>query len=115
VHHDFVQHVEWLPDGKTVVSTGSDSTVTLYDAERGLVRATMPAASQRGPAHTYLLSWTRETMSAVSGERPGRAYPLEVEQWLHHACQVAGRDLTRDEWSSYVPERPYRRTCSERA
>jgi WD40 repeat protein/DNA-binding SARP family transcriptional activator/energy-coupling factor transporter ATP-binding protein EcfA2 len=115
VHHDMVQHVEWLPDGKTVVSTGSDSMVTLYDAERGLVRATMPAASQRGPAHTYLLSWTGETVSAVSGERPGRAYPLAAEKWLEHACEVAGRDLTRDEWSSYLPERPYRRTCSDRA
>ncbi|HSJ22696.1 MAG TPA: WD40 repeat domain-containing protein [Nocardioidaceae bacterium] len=115
VHHDFVQRIEWLPDGRTVVSTGADGMVTLYDAERGLVRAIMPAASRRGPAHTYLLSWTEDTVSAVSGEEPGRSYPLELETWLDHACEVAGRNLTRDEWSSYVPERPYRRTCTDRA
>jgi hypothetical protein len=29
------------------------------------------------------------------------------------ACQVAGRNLTQDEWSQYFPEDNYRLTCQE--
>jgi DNA-binding SARP family transcriptional activator/WD40 repeat protein len=115
VHNDFTQQVEWLPDGRTVVSSGSDATVTLYDADRGLVRATLPGSTDPKPAYTYLLSATDKAVTALSGERPGRTYPLDPRQWIAQACSVARRDLTRGEWSSYVHDRPYRRTCSDRA
>ena len=39
VHDTGVLQVEWLDDGRTVVTSGVDGTVSLFDAERGLVRA----------------------------------------------------------------------------
>ena len=33
-------------------------------------------------------------------------------QWIARACRIANRPLSRDEWSRYVPDEPYRRTCS---
>ncbi|MFP5254016.1 MAG: hypothetical protein ACLGH4_09505, partial [Actinomycetes bacterium] len=113
-HNSWVGQVEWLPDGRTVVSTGQDAQIVLYDAERGVVRARMPASTRAGIAHTYLLKVDEDGISALAGERPGRRYPLDVGAWLDRACDVAGRDLTRDEWASYLPDRPYRRTCSDR-
>ncbi|HEX4976425.1 MAG TPA: BTAD domain-containing putative transcriptional regulator [Nocardioides sp.] len=113
-HNSWVGQVEWLPDGRTVVSTGQDTRIVLYDAERGVVRAWMPASAQVGLAHTYLLEADEDGISALAGERPGRRYSLDVETWLDRACTVAGRDLTRGEWASYLPGRPYRRTCSDR-
>jgi len=29
--------------------------------------------------------------------------PLNPERWIEKACQVVGRDLTREEWDRYVP------------
>jgi WD40 repeat protein len=110
-HSSWVGQVEWLPDGRTVVSTGEDGQIVLYDAERGVLRATMPASSGGGPAHTYLLEVDGDGIFALAGERSGRRYPLDVRRWLDRACEVAGRDLTRDEWAGYLPDRPYRRTC----
>lgn len=112
VHDEFVQQVEWLPDGKTVATTGEDGTVTLYDVPRGLIRATMPASTVQRKAYTYLLSVSAHSLTALAGERPGRTYSLDPRRWLARACAVAGRDLTHDEWSRYLPDRPYRRTCS---
>ncbi len=114
-HSSFVGQVEWLPDSRTVVSAGNDTKVTLYDADRGLVRATMPVATERvDDGHTYLLRADRGEVSAFTRQHPGRSYPLGPEEWLDRACAVVGRDLTRDEWSSYLPGRPYERTCSDR-
>jgi WD40 repeat protein/DNA-binding SARP family transcriptional activator len=113
-HNSWVGQVEWLPDSRTVVSTGEDTRVVLYDAERGVVRARMPASSGAGLAHTFLLEADGDGILALAGERPGRRYPLGLETWLDRACEVAGRDLTRDEWAGYLPDRPYRATCSDR-
>jgi len=115
VHNELVLQVEWLPNSKTVVTSGADGMVSLYDAERGLVRATMPGSSIGAQGYTFLLSVTGREITAVTGERDGRVYPLTPGKWLDYACVVAGRDLTRDEWSVYLPDRPYRPTCSDRS
>jgi WD40 repeat protein len=113
-HNSWVGQVEWLPDGRTVVSTGEDTRIVLYDAARGVVRATLPASARGGPAHTYLLEVDEDGIMALAGERPGRRYPLDPRRWLDRACDIAGRDLTRDEWAGYLPDRPYLRTCGDR-
>lgn len=113
LHTDFLQQTEWL-DGDTVVTTGRDGMLSLYDAERGLVRAELPGSSDGKVGYTYLTSVTPQEVTAVTGAGDGRRYSLELSGWLDYACLVAGRDLTRDEWSTYLPERPYRRGCADR-
>ena len=99
---------------RTVVSTGPDTHVTLYDADRGLVRARMPVTAGDVEAQTFLLRAVDGEVSAVVRGHPGRTYPLDPQVWLDRACAVAGRDLTRDEWSSYLPGREYEQTCTDR-
>ena len=113
-HNSWVGQVEWLPDGRTVVSTGEDTRIVLYDAVRGVLRATLPASARGALAHTFLLEVDEDGIAALAGERPGRRYPLDLRHWLDRACDITGRDLTRDEWSNYLPDRPYRRTCGDR-
>lgn len=114
VHNDFIQQVEWLPDGRTVVTTGADGMVAMYDVERGLVRGRLPASSDATEDSTYLWSLTGQQITALVGGHDARTYPLDEDQWLDVACRIAGRDLTRDEWASYLPARPYHRTCGAR-
>ena len=114
VHNDHIQQVEWLADGRTVVTTGFDGMVAMYDVERGLVRGRLPGSSDAIEESTYLWSLTGRQVTALVGGHDPRAYPLDVDQWLDYACQVAGRDLTPDEWASYLPDRPYHRTCGAR-
>lgn len=112
MHDGYLLQVEWLDDS-TIASTGSDGLIALFDTRRGLLRATMPASADARAAYTYLLSTSRSAVAALSGGAPGRRYSLDPERWLEHACDVAGRDLTRDEWASYLPGRSYESTCPD--
>ena len=112
-HNEFITQIGWLPDGRTVVTTGMDGKVSLYDAKRGLIRATMPASADPAEGYTWITAVSASEIAVQTATEPGRSYPLDSDQWLEDACQVAGRNLTRDEWASYVGGLPYQRTCSQ--
>jgi WD40 repeat protein len=104
---------EWL-DNRTVALAAADGTVTLFDAARGQPRGpAIPATGDGLPAHVHLMPVTSDELVAVSGERPGRRWSLDPMDWVRLACAVAGRDLTRPEWGRYLPDRPYRPTCTD--
>jgi WD40 repeat protein len=42
---------------------------------------------------------------------PGKVWPTSVGAWKRHACSVAGRSFTREEWRRFVGDRPYASTC----
>jgi WD40 repeat protein len=41
----------------------------------------------------------------------GKVWPTSVGAWKRHACSVAGRSFTREEWRRFVGDRPYASTC----
>jgi WD40 repeat protein len=41
----------------------------------------------------------------------GAVWPASVRAWEAHACRVAGRNFTHEEWSRYVAHRSYETTC----
>ena len=52
------------------------------------------------------------TRLVVGGERAWQL-DLDPSRWEQHACAAAGRNLSRDEWTSLVGDEPYRRTCPQ--
>jgi hypothetical protein len=38
-------------------------------------------------------------------------WDIRPSDWRARACAVAGRNLTRDEWARFLPERPYGTVC----
>ena len=40
-------------------------------------------------------------------------WELDPKRWAELACEIAGRNLTRDEWADNLPGRDYRTTCAE--
>jgi WD40 repeat protein/DNA-binding SARP family transcriptional activator/energy-coupling factor transporter ATP-binding protein EcfA2 len=41
----------------------------------------------------------------------GVVWPASLAGWENHACAVAGRNLTHEEWARYVPHHSYTRVC----
>ncbi|MGY1700691.1 nSTAND1 domain-containing NTPase [Geodermatophilus sp. SYSU D00766] len=104
----------WLADDRTVVATGHDGTAVLFDVRRGVVRGgPLPASPDGAPGYTALLPGNAGELVLVADDRPGTRYPLDPAVWLRAACDLAGRDLTRAEWSRYLPGRPWAPTCSD--
>jgi WD40 repeat protein len=45
------------------------------------------------------------------GDGTGFVWPTTVAAWAAHACAVADRNFTREEWRRYVPHRAYEPVC----
>jgi WD40 repeat protein len=41
----------------------------------------------------------------------GAVWPTSLAAWEQHACNVAGRNFTHEEWRRFVGGEPYRATC----
>jgi WD40 repeat protein len=116
LHTGFLEDVNWLPDGDTVATAGTDGRAVLYDMTRGLIRGQpLPVQADGGDASGFLVPVSGDRLVVLDREGGGQLYPLRTSAWLAHACLVAGRDMTRAEWRSYVPDRPYRQTCGDLA
>lgn len=111
-----VLQAEWFPDSRTVAVAGSGRITYLYDVVQGHVRAlplpTVGAGSARDDP-VYLLPGISDELVVLGGSLPGRRYPLDPAAWAARACAAAGRDLTEEEYARYLPDRPYRPTCTE--
>ena len=105
--------IEWLPDGHTVVVTGASTTARLFDVERSVARAGLPAAVGDLQATTYLVPDPADDLVFLNDREWVMRYPTAPSAWLRAACGVADRDLTRAEWDRYLPGREYRATCSD--
>ena len=47
----------------------------------------------------------------VFSDGSGSVWPLSVSAWKSHACAVAGRNFTHEEWARLVHGEPYAPTC----
>jgi hypothetical protein len=96
-----------------IALSSSDGSVRLYDPESGELLIPAFSASGDGGAAPVRLLASNDELVALSGQRPGRRWPLDHAVWVQEACAAVGRDFTRSEWERYLPDRPYRPTCTD--
>jgi hypothetical protein len=61
-------------------------------------------AAYRDDGHTVILAYDDGSMVS---------FETDPQAWEAHACDVAGRNLTQDEWHAAFPDRAYERTCQQ--
>jgi WD40 repeat protein len=120
----------WEVHAAWTVIGGSVQSIAFSDDSRSIVVGGGGTASigvvddPRATAATIDLDPLRTGGSVSTGSREGGRVMVThtdhsgVQLWriapgalLAHACRVAGRDLTREEWESALPDRPYAPTC----
>ena len=109
--------VWWLnysDDGDLLVSGAADGGVSLWDATTLDLLGTVypPHHGEPVPAGAQFIGDSHDVAIA---SYDGRIYRWEtgLDRALDFACQMAGRDLTEDEWEQFLPEQPYHETCPE--
>ncbi len=105
--------VEWLADDRTVVTAGADGTVSLFDIERPLVHPRALSSPERPGVAAHLMPEPSDEIVLLRADGTGHRYPLDPAMWLRNACTLTGRDLSRQEWERYLPDRAYQPTCSD--
>ena len=109
-HTDAVLDVAFSPDGRTLASGALDGNVRLFDlATQQPLGAPLRALPNRvvepefTPDGAFLFAFTNEGQAYRWAARPA--------DWARRACAVAGRSLTRAEWSGVLPGREYDPAC----
>ncbi len=123
-----ITNLQFSDDGTVLMATADDQSVSIYDPDAGIrLGAPLPSASPRYP---YGVTGLGEDMPAAAPTiypgylRPdGQAAIVTVAEGVAEwdldpadlsdaACKLAGRNLTKSEWSSYAAALgPYRLTC----
>ncbi|KGN33001.1 hypothetical protein N802_15525 [Knoellia sinensis KCTC 19936] len=94
-------------DGSLFTSVGDDGHAHVWDGRTGALLASMPMDSTGDPA------FTKDKRSLVVAADSGSVltWNLDPTTWRAAACRLAGRDLTQEEWRTYLPNRPFTSVC----
>ena len=89
---------------------GQDGTVKLWSSST-LVQEGTALNTEQGADTTAAFEPGGKELLAVDDHGNGFTWPTSLAAWERRACTVAGRNLTRAEWTRYLPGHPYTRIC----
>ena len=107
----------WLnysDDGELLVSGADDGGVSLWDATTLDLLGTVypPHRGEPVPAGAQFIGDSHDVAIA---SYDGRVYRWEtdLDRAIDFACQMAGRNLTEEEWEEFLPAQPYQSVCPD--
>jgi WD40 repeat protein len=103
--------VSFTPDGSQFASVET-GWIRLWDGRTGAYEAGIPLPDAATDATVaYLPDGAGLLVSALDG----RTWTVDTRPtaWVEQACRIAGRNLTKNEWQQFFPNRPYEVTCRQ--
>ncbi len=81
----------------------------LWNARTGTFLGSVPVTGQ------VALGFTGDDSTPVLADFDGtiQTWNLHPDAWIRAACDIAGRDLTPQEWSTVLPGRPPEHVCPD--
>jgi WD40 repeat protein len=109
-----VASLVFTPDSRFLV-TGGPGTASIWDVEQGAAAGATIEVDRLG-SHDPVSVGVRddgETIVTVSDSTGVQQWNVGAGALAEHACRVAGRSLTIQEWERTLPERPWEPTCPQ--
>lgn len=109
-HTGGVRSLSLSSDGKLLASGGADNLVRLWDVEnrqligepfKGHVRQVNTVAFS--PVDRLLVSASQDNLTLI--------WNLMPDSLHSHACRIANRNFTLEEWQALIPNEPYIKVC----
>jgi WD40 repeat protein/DNA-binding SARP family transcriptional activator len=108
--HESSTSATYSTDGQRFLTSGADSVVGLWDAATGLPIARIVTPGRYVDA---VFSTDDETVIvAPLWGGPIYEWDTRVDTAIAYACRVAGREMTRAEWTQQFGDRPYQEVCA---
>ncbi|WP_030940431.1 helix-turn-helix domain-containing protein [Streptomyces sp. NRRL S-646] len=106
-----IKALAFSPDGSTLAVGGDAGTVQLWDI--ATQQPLGPPLPTHGESIDTLAFSPDSSMLYAGGEHvPLQRYVVDPDRAVSLVCARAGNtELTRAQWRTYVPDRPYRRIC----
>jgi len=103
--------VAFSPDGRTLATTNNNGTVNLWDiTSRQQMGRPLTAHTDAAMGSAFVGDGSTLVTSSWDGSLI--FWDLRPSSWETKACALAGRNLTRAEWTQFV-RGDYRRTCPQ--
>jgi WD40 repeat protein len=118
--------VAFSPDGTTLAAGGCgpfavkikvltcQGTIWLWDlVHRQTLGSLLTGGTTTIAGYVLSVAFSRDGTTLASSSWGGLIglWDLNVESWEQRACRIANRNLTVQEWTQYLGDEPYRRTC----
>jgi WD40 repeat protein len=119
-HKDIVFGLAFSPDGKRLVSASKDKTLILWSVASGRKLATLQG--HKAAVESVAFSPDGKLLASASDDQTVILWDVEsrktgegdLANLMAKACRTANRNLTCEEWQSYMGvDKPYRKTCEE--
>jgi WD40 repeat protein len=97
-------------DNRTLATGSETGAVQLWDIPSGqALGAPLPGV----PSSSVVPTFSPDGSRLIASYATGRAYVWDIRprSLARHACEVAGRRLTRVEWAEFLPGRDYQPAC----
>jgi DNA-binding SARP family transcriptional activator/WD40 repeat protein len=109
-----VYWLDYSDDGELLVSAAEDGGVSLWDATTLDLLGTVYAPHQRDPVPAGA-QFIGDSHDVAIASYDGKVYRWEtdLDRAIDFACQMAGRDLTDEEWEEFLPAQPYQSVCPD--
>jgi DNA-binding SARP family transcriptional activator/WD40 repeat protein/tRNA A-37 threonylcarbamoyl transferase component Bud32 len=109
-----VQEIFGTSDGSLIAVRGGDGVTRLFDVATGI---RIGPAFPMGPGDLRFMALALDGSALAYGggqREPARVVDLDAASWVTASCRIAGRNLTPEEWDTYIGDlAPYRVTCPE--
>ena len=107
-HQESVNCVAFSLDNRWVVTGSEDNTARLWDL-KAADPAAQPVVLKGHESLVTAVAFSPDNRWVVtgSGDRTARLWLLQAEDLLALARRTAGRNLSKDEWHTFLPGQPY--------
>ena len=109
-HDGRVISMSFTPDGDVLATAGQEGDVIFWDVKRRRQLGSPMTVEAEHFANAVLTRDGKWLFAASNGTRAVR-FPMSPAAWTRHACRVAGRELTQQEWKDALPDRDYQPVC----
>jgi len=94
------------PDGQTLATTERDGNIRVWDLSNGAILAWIRFAGARDATFS-----SDGKLLVVTTEDGAQVIAWRSADVLKTACSLLSRNLTAEEWTTYVGNEPYQKTC----